>query len=361
MKILTVVGARPQFIKAAAVSRVLRRQHQEILLHTGQHYDASLSDIFFDELDIPQPDYNLRVGSGSHAHQTAEMLKGIEEILLSEKPDYMMVYGDTNSTMAGALSAAKLLFPIAHVEAGLRAYDKHIPEEINRIVTDHVSSMLFCNTDNAVNCLRREGITQGVHKVGDVMCDALTYYSEKIEKTDPDTFWERLQPLYGEKPLPKKWYLSTIHRAENTANLQNLHEILAALQQLEHPVIFLVHPRTKILLEKLQPSEYSNIWFAQPAGYLETIFFAKNAQHIITDSGGLLREAYMLRVGCVTVRDAIEAVETTTGNWNVLAKPICNDILDKVYNTVIETANHPNFYGDGHAAVKISQIFANTN
>ena len=205
MKILTVVGARPQFVKAAAVSRVLRARHQEVLVHTGQHYDKNMSDIFFDELGIPKPDYNLGVGSGSHARQTADMLVGIEELLEKESPDAILVYGDTNSTLAGALAASKIHIPVAHVEAGLRSFNKRMPEEQNRVVTDHLSDVLFAPTQTAVDNLTREGITRNVFNVGDVMCDAVLHYAREVDKQTPDYYFARSRRLLGEGTMPQRW------------------------------------------------------------------------------------------------------------------------------------------------------------
>jgi UDP-GlcNAc3NAcA epimerase len=273
MKIVTVVGARPQFIKAAAVSRVLRGENEEILVHTGQHYDKNMSDVFFEELEILQPDYNLGIGSGSHARQTADMMVGIEDILKKERPDYLLVYGDTNSTLAGALAAAKIHIPIAHVEAGLRSYNMRMPEEINRILTDKVSTLLFCPTDTAVENLKKEGTVRGVYNVGDVMCDAVLYYAARLR--DVDFYLHRLKPLFRKAlpPLLDSWYMTTVHRAENTDEIEKIREILDALEALERPVIFPVHPRTKSLVGQIfDQNTYQNILFVEPMGYLDMLF-----------------------------------------------------------------------------------------
>ena len=222
MKIVTVVGARPQFVKAAAVSRVIREKHTEILVHTGQHYDNNMSDVFFEELHIPKPDINLGVGSGSHAKQTAEMLVGIEEVLKNEKPDYLLVYGDTNSTLAGALAASKIHIPVIHVEAGLRSFNMYMPEEQNRILTDRISTLLLCPTDVAVGNLEKEGILKGVYNVGDVMCDAVLYYSKLLDEKPLDYYFDHLEGLFEEIEPAKEWYLSTIHRAENTDSIEKV-------------------------------------------------------------------------------------------------------------------------------------------
>lgn len=356
MKIVTIVGARPQFIKAAAVSRVIRKEHQEILVHTGQHYDNNMSDIFFDELSIPRPDYHLGVGSGTHARQTAAMLVGIEKVLHEEKPDGLLVYGDTNSTLAGALAAAKIHIPVIHVEAGLRSFNMLMPEEINRILTDRISKLLLCPTWTAVNNLKSEGRTERVHLVGDVMCDAVIYYSKLIEKKDKSLYIERLAKLFPASD-PEKWYLATIHRAENTDTGEKIKEILDAFESLDYPVIFPVHPRSRRIVDELvEKYHYRNTVFIQPVGYIDMLFFAKNAVKIITDSGGLQKEAYILETPCVTVRDQTEWVETLKGNHNILCKPNKQEIIDKVMNTKIDEAPREHYYGQGDAAIKINNI-----
>lgn len=357
MKIVTVVGARPQFIKAAAVSRVIREKHEEILVHTGQHYDSNMSDVFFKELHIPKPDVNLGVGSGSHAKQTAEMMIGIEGVLLREEPDYLMVYGDTNSTLAGAIAAAKIHIPIIHVEAGLRSYNMRMPEEQNRILTDRISELLLCPTDAAVENLEKEAITKGVYNVGDVMCDAVLYYSRLLEKHSKDYYFHHLEGMYDKIDVVQSWYLATIHRAENTDSIEKIREILVAFEQLDAPVIFPVHPRTKGLVGKLHgENQYRNIIFVQPMGYLDMLYFVKHAKKVVTDSGGLQKETYILDTPCVTVREQTEWVETLIGNHNILAEPNTADILEKVTNTVIDLKNKQNYYGMGHAAEKICNL-----
>ncbi|HCC00942.1 MAG TPA: UDP-N-acetylglucosamine 2-epimerase (non-hydrolyzing) [Ruminococcaceae bacterium] len=352
MKIVTVVGARPQFIKAAAVSRVLRKAHTEILVHTGQHYDANMSAVFFTELQIAHPDYALGVGSGTHGKQTGEMLEKIEAVLLKEKPDGVLVYGDTNSTLAAALAAAKLCIPVAHVEAGLRSFNRKMPEEQNRVLTDHLSTLLFTPTKTAGMHLQHEGITQGVHLVGDVMCDALYFYKELAEKNGSP--WDQLENLFEQGPcIQKDWVLATIHRAENTAGEQNLMQILAAFEELPYPVIFPVHPRTKTLVAHLMEQQiYRNIRFIQPVGYLQMLWLAGHARTIITDSGGLQKEAYLLNVPCVTVREETEWVETIEEGWNRLAQANKKDLLQK-FAQARPAQKHPPLYGNGHAAEKI--------
>lgn len=357
MKIFTVVGARPQFVKAAAVSRVLREHHEEILVHTGQHYDANMSDIFFEELSIPKPDYNLGIGSGSHAKQTAAMMVGIEELLLKEEPDYLMVYGDTNSTLAGALAASKIHIPIVHVEAGLRSFNMRMPEEQNRILTDRISEYLFCPTEVAVNHLKNEGITKGVYNVGDVMCDAVLYYSKEMEQYDKKFFFSRLKGLCDGADVAKGWYLATVHRAENTDTPEKVEEILSAFEKFDKPVIFPVHPRTRSMAMEIYKNKgFKNTLLTEPVGYLDMLYFTKNAQKVVTDSGGLQKEAYILNTPCITVRDQTEWVETLDGNHNILSKPVAEEIVDKVFNTVVDDSKKKAHYGNGDAAKKIIDI-----
>lgn len=359
MKIATVVGARPQFIKAAAVSRILRNQYEEFLIHTGQHYDQMMSDIFFEELHIPKPDKNLGAGSGSHGKQTAVMLAGIEQVLMEEKPDCLLIYGDTNSTLAGALAASKLHIPIVHIEAGLRSFNKKMPEEQNRILADHLSDLLLCPTDTAVENLKREGILKGVHQVGDVMCDAIFYYSNIIERREPAFYLNQLQGLFGQIPKLERWYMATIHRAENTDASHKIDNILAAFEEMDAPVIFPVHPRTKrSVVELYQRKGYKNILFTQPIGYLSMLYLVKHAVKTITDSGGLQKEAYLLGTPCVTVREQTEWVETLNGNHNILAKPDKTDIWEKVLKTSVESGKKLDYYGDGHAAEKICDLLS---
>lgn len=357
MKIVTVVGARPQFIKAAAVSRILRKDFTEILVHTGQHYDANMSDIFFDELEIPRPDYNLEVGSGSHAKQTADILIKTEEILEKEKPDYLLVYGDTNSTFAAALAASKLLIPVIHVEAGLRSFNMDMPEEQNRILTDHISSILFCPTDTAVENLKKENITRNVYQIGDVMCDAVRYYSERMGSISEETFREKLHFLYDKKDIEKRWYLATMHRAENTQSVDKIQEVLSAFEELEAPVVFPVHPRIRKYIDMLQQENcYSNICFVEPLGYLEMLYFTKGAVKVVTDSGGLQKEAYMLGRNVVTLREQTEWVETLAGNHNMLCKIRKEDILSAINRNDITDDFDDRIFGDGKAAERICSV-----
>ena len=316
MKILHVVGARPQFIKAAPVGKALRAAgHTEVLVHTGQHYDDGMSAVFFRELEIPEPDYNLGVGSGPHGWQTGQMLMRIEEVLLAEKPDWVLVYGDTNSTLAGALAACKLRIPLAHVEAGLRSFNREMPEEYNRVLTDHCSDLLFCPTQMAVDNLAREGITKGVHLVGDTMYDAVLQFAEIARQRSTI-----LQDL-GLKP--KGYLLATAHRPYNTDVPENLRNILTAFAEIGEPLIFPVHPRTWQNISELDgvaSFEFNrNVRMIEPVGYLDMLVLEQNARLILTDSGGIQKEAYWLSVPCVTLRDETEWVETVEAGWNVLA------------------------------------------
>ncbi len=361
MKIATIIGARPQFIKAASISRVLRANHKEIMIHTGQHYDENMSAVFFDELGIPSPDYMLGVGSGSHAFQTAKMLVGIEEVLIKEKPDKVLVYGDTNSTLAGALAASKLLIPVAHVEAGLRSYNNAMPEEQNRVLTDHISSQLFCPTKTAVDNLKKEGIIQNVYLVGDVMCDAIRYYSSQLDGRIDYSIHDRLNGLYDIVDIPDEWYLATIHRAENTDQYEKIKQILCGFEQLDRRVIFPVHPRTRNFIDRaVNEEQYANVLFVEPVGYLDMIYLTKNAKKVITDSGGLQKEAYMMGVDVVTVRDQTEWVETLEGNHNTLCKPESKEIV-RCVKEVTSIGERKQFYGNGHAAEEIVSYLVGEN
>lgn len=357
-KIITVIGARPQFIKAAAVSRVIRKYYREILIHTGQHYDKNMSDVFFDELAIPHPDYNLAVGSGSQAEQTAQMMMKIEKILLQEKPEAVLVYGDTNSTLAGALSAAKLQIPIIHIEAGLRSYNKSMPEEINRVITDHISTYLFCPTDTAVRNLEKEGMSAGVYNVGDVMCDIVLFFAQRMPNRKTEVF-ERLVPLYQQTIVEmENWYLATIHRAENTNTINKLKIILTALEAADEKVIFSVHPRIREYIHKLfESNKYKNIVFVEPMGYRDMLFVLKNAKKVITDSGGLQKESYILKTPCVTIRPETEWIETLEGNFNILANVDTADILKKL-EVIPDSKKYKQYFGDGNASGEICEILS---
>jgi len=314
MKIISVVGARPQFIKLSSLSKELRKKHREIILHTGQHYDDELSRIFFSELSIPEPDYNLGIGSFEHGEQTGKMLKAIEEVLFFDKPDLVIVYGDTNSTLAGALSAAKHNIPVAHVEAGLRSFVKSMPEEINRVLTDHVSSLLFCPTPTSVKNLKREGITKRVYLVGDVMYDSLKENLAVAEKKS-----KIMKKLNLQK---KEFYLVTIHRAENTDIKKNLEKITQIVTHLDKRVVFPIHPRTR---KRLSEFELLNrllskhdLVLIDPVSYLDMLVLEQNARYVLTDSGGVQKEAFFLRTPCLTLREETEWVETLRGGSNQL-------------------------------------------
>lgn len=358
-KILTIIGARPQFIKAAMVSKELDKIAEELIVHTGQHYDKNMSDIFFEQLEIPKPKYNLGIGSGSHGKQTGEMLIKIEEVLLKEKPDYVMVYGDTNSTLAGALAASKLLIPVIHIEAGLRSYNMAMPEEQNRILTDHISSILICPTKTAVENLKKEGITQNVYQTGDVMCDSVLYYSKLAEQKINCSNIE-LIPIYEKREI-KDWYLTTIHRAENTMDDKNLSEILRVFEKLDKMVIFPVHPRIRKMVDKLRSeNRYKNIYFVEPVDYLTMLYLTKNACKVVTDSGGLQKECYILDTPCITIRNQTEWVETLNDGYNILAKPEQEDLYKKITNSQIDKSKEKvHYYGNGHASQEIADIIKN--
>ncbi|HPY97340.1 MAG TPA: UDP-N-acetylglucosamine 2-epimerase (non-hydrolyzing) [Candidatus Cloacimonadota bacterium] len=347
MKIITVIGARPQFIKAATVSRKLKDypEIEEIILHTGQHYDKNISDIFFVELNIPSPKYNLNVGSASHGAQTAKMLNDIEEILLNEKPDCVLVYGDTNSTIAGAMAAVKLHIPVAHVEAGLRSFNRRMPEEINRIVTDAVSDLLLAPTKNAVKQLNLEGKQESTVFVGDVMYDSVLYYKNMIDKREKPAIITGIE----------SFYLCTIHRAENTDIEENLRAIFAALAQTKKTILLPLHPRTKHIISKMNIKIAKNIRIVEPVGYLDMLSLLVHCEKMITDSGGVQKEAYFLQKPCITLRNETEWIETLENGWNTLCGANMQAILDACDSmpgkqTMLEE------FGDGNAADKIIQL-----
>ncbi len=312
MKIASIIGARPSFIKAASVSGEIRKEFEEILIHTGQHYDYEMSEVFFRELGIPEPDYNLDIGSGTQGEQTGKMLIEIETVLLKEKPEIVLVYGDTNSTLGGALAAVKLQTPVAHVEAGLRSFDRSMPEEINRVLTDHISNLLFCPTRTAIDNLAKEGITEGVHQVGDVMLDTLEHNREVAEKRS------RILKDHGLKD--KEYFVATVHRQSNTDNPENLKNIVDAFCELEETIVFPAHPRTVKFMSqyKIDKKLNGSILLIKPPGYLDMLNLTAHAKKILTDSGGMQKEAYMLKVPCITLRENTEWVETVRDGWNVL-------------------------------------------
>ena len=348
MKIVSIVGARPQFIKAAAVSRLLRQQHTEILVHTGQHYDANMSAVFFDELGIPEPEINLKIGSGRHGAQTGAMLTAIEAVLLQEKPDWVLIYGDTNSTLAGALAAAKLHIPVAHVEAGLRSFNRKMPEEVNRVLADHISALLLCSSQTAVDNLAAEGITQGVHLVGDVMLDAQNFAVKQAENRSTILAQLNLQP--GE------FMLATVHRAENTDDEARLRGIFNAFEALKTPIVLPLHPRTAKMLEVFNlKSKIKNLKLIEPVGYLDMVMLEKSAQMILTDSGGIQKEAYWLGVPCITLRNETEWPETVEAGWNVIVGADERRIVEAARGFVRPKAR-PSLYGDGSAGRRVVRL-----
>lgn len=351
MKIVTIIGARPQFIKAAVVSRALQKKQaiEEVIIHTGQHFDKNMSEVFFEEMDIPKPKYNLNINRVSHGAMTGRMLESIEGILLEEKPDYVLVYGDTNSTLAGAIAASKLHIPIAHVEAGLRSFNMMMPEEINRILTDRVSTVLFCPTINAVKNLEDEGYSNFGTKIinsGDVMYDAALYYSAKIS-----------EPPQNNNEYPEKFVLATIHREENLADKQSLLSIINAINDIHNnhiPVIFPIHPGTaKIIKEAGIVTDFKTI---NPVSYLEMIDLIKASELVITDSGGLQKEAFFFGKFCLTIREQTEWVELVEHNVNFLVGADSKKILD-AFNGVIKTKfpDQLNLYGTGNASDIIAE------
>ena len=350
MKIVTIVGARPQFVKAAAVSNVLRKEHMEFLVHTGQHYDAAMSDIFFDELGIPAPDINLQIGSGGQGAQTGAMLGAIEAVLLDRKPDAVLVYGDTNSTLAGALAASKLHIPIAHVEAGLRSFNRAMPEEVNRVLTDHLATWLFAPSETSLNNLEREGISSGVHVVGDIMLDSVNLFRQRAAAVS--TFPGCLG--YS----PGGFYLCTIHRAENTADSRSLVNIFSALNYLSKPVVLPLHPRTRRALETFGLSAGFNVTVIDPVGYLDMLQLAQAAACILTDSGGLQKEAYYLGTPCVTLRTETEWVETVTAGWNIVAGTDPQIIVSAVERLSAGLPERQPIYGDGTTAERVVSFLA---
>lgn len=348
IKIITILGARPQFIKAAAVSNQFKNSFQEILVHTGQHYDSNMSDVFFEELNIPKPKYQLNVGSGSHGAMTGAMLSEIEKVLLDEKPDFVMVYGDTNSTLAGALAASKLLIPVIHVEAGLRSFNKAMPEEQNRILTDHLSDILFVPTQTAVENLKNEGITEGVHLVGDVMYDGILHFTE-IAKHKSGIL-EQLGVKENE------FILCTIHRAENTDDPKRLKAICEGLTESKQNIILPLHPRTQKYLEDYGIQLGKNICVIEPVGYLDMVRLESAAAKIITDSGGVQKEAFFLGKPCITMRDETEWVETVENGWNVLVGAKREDIVKALVHFQ-PTTNRKDYFGEGNAVeLMISRI-----
>ncbi len=349
MKLITIIGARPQFIKAAAVSREIAKHKEinEIIIHTGQHFDANMSEIFFKQMQIPKPNYNLEINSLTHGAMTGRMIERVEEVLLQEKPDWVLVYGDTNSTIAGSLAAKKLHIKVAHVEAGLRSFNRNMPEEINRILTDKISDILFCPTDTAVQNLQNEGIGKNslarIVKCGDVMQDAAIFYSDLAQKPEMD--------------LPEQFILATIHRAENTDDPKRLTSIFNALSKIsnEIPIILPLHPRTKKIISNSQlTTKNSQLIFIEPIGYLEMIYLLKTCSLVMTDSGGLQKEAFFFEKPCVTLRDETEWVELVENSFNKVIGADEEKIISG-YQEMIQIRNNYdiNLYGNGEASKKI--------
>lgn len=359
MKIVTVLGARPQFIKAALVSQELRKKNQEIIIHTGQHYDIEMSDIFFKEMGIPTPDYNLDVGSGSHAYQTAEMMVKLENLFISENPDLILLYGDTNSTLAAAITAAKLQLPIAHIEAGPRMFDKTVPEEINRIVTDHLSTLLFAPTPKSMENLEKEGL-KGVYLTGDVMLDLFIYFSKKADHSS------KILEKLGLKE--KDYILTTVHRARNTNIKENLRAIIEAFLEIstEEKIVFPVHPRTEKYLREYgfydTLNDNLNIEIIKPVGYMDMNVLTRNSKKIITDSGGLQKEAYFAQVPCITLDTSTGWPETVENGWNIIFEECKNNEFiekDKISETIRSfepKGEYRDTFGDGNASKNICDI-----
>ena len=345
MKIITILGARPQFIKAGALSRELLKHTEinEIIVHTGQHFDKNMSDVFFEQMSIPKPKYNLAVNNMGHGAMTGQMLEKIEKVLIQENPDWVLVYGDTNSTIAGALAAKKLHIKVAHVEAGLRSFNMSMPEEINRILTDRISDLLLCPTDTAVENLNKEGFKNldiSILKTGDVMQDAAIFYSKKEQA-----------PNFK---IPEEFVLSTIHRAENTDNDKRLSSILSGLNFIAKstPIILPLHPRTKNIINKAS-FDISNLTIVEPVGYLEMVYLLQRSKIVMTDSGGLQKEAFFFKKPCITLRDETEWVELVKGGFNTLVganeKLIKNAFKNQSYNIDFNV----NLYGEGRACKNI--------
>ena len=345
MKLITIIGARPQFIKAAAVSREIAKHDDihEIIIHTGQHFDANMSDIFFEEMSIPKPDYNLDINGLGHGAMTGQMLEKIEEVLIKEQPDWVLVYGDTNSTIAGALAAKKLHIKVAHVEAGLRSFNMAMPEEVNRILTDRISNILFCPTDAAIENLEKEGynnIDIQIEKSGDVMQDAAMFYT-KIAKA----------PNFE---LPKEFVLATIHRAENTDDLNRLRAIFESFEEIakDLAVILPIHPRTANILKK-EGMSADNVKIIEPVGYLEMVYLLEHSKLVMTDSGGLQKEAFFFKKPCITLRDETEWVELVSNGFNTIVGADKTKIMNAFQNQKYDLDFDINLYGNGTASANI--------
>ena len=352
-KVCSVVGARPQFIKLAVVSRVLRKHYHEVLIHTGQHYDHNMSDVFFEEMDIPKPDYNLGISGGTHGQMTGQMLIEIEKVFLKEQPDLVLLFGDTNSTMAAALAAVKLHIPVCHVEAGNRFGTLESPEEVNRTVTDHLSAINLPCTDSSLVFLEKEGLGNTATVVGDPMYDAFCYYTQQLDGSE----LTEIKDFSGNTiTLPEKFYYMTCHRQENTDTDEKLDGIFSAMEALPYPTIYPVHPRNHNRAEQLCKAKgYKNIILTLPVGYKTSISLVNKAEKVVTDSGGVQREAFFAGKPCVTVLDFVVWPETMRDGCNILAKPEKEDILSKLNRNVVFDPNYQPF-GDGHSAQKIVKI-----
>lgn len=344
MKVVTVVGARPQLVKTAAVGRILRRRHREILVHTGQHYDERMSQVFFEELALPAPDHHLGVGSGPHGAQTGRMLVGVEAVLQAERPDWVLVYGDTNSTLAGALAAAKLGIPVAHVEAGVRSFDRRMPEEHNRVLTDHAADLLLCPTANALANLEREGIDRPSPVVGDVMYDL---FLERQAQADATGVLERLGLV------PREYLLATVHRPENTDDPGRLAAVLELLAATGEPVVLPLHPRTRDALARSALAVPPNVRAIEPLGYLDMLALERHARRVLTDSGGVQKEAFFAATPCVTLRESTEWPETARGGWNQVAGVDPERVLAALGRPDPEEPPEVGLFGDGRAGERV--------
>ncbi|MCU4925416.1 UDP-N-acetylglucosamine 2-epimerase (non-hydrolyzing) [Halobacteria archaeon AArc-dxtr1] len=347
MKVLTVIGARPQFVKAFAVSRELRRDHEEIFVHTGQHYDDEMSDVFFEDLGIPEPEYNLGVGSGDHGAQTAEMIVGIEELVIEEEPDIVLCYGDTNSTLAAGIVTSKMDVPLAHVEAGLRSYNRDMPEEINRVLTDHAAELLLVPSEASAENLREEGITEGVVDTGDVMYDATLLVRERA--ASQSTILQDLELTHEE------YVLTTVHRARNTDDPDRLAAILETLADIQDEVVFPVHPRTKNAMREhgLYEDAAAELTLIDPVGYLDFIRLIDGSRMVATDSGGAQKEAFFLDTPCVTMREETEWTELVDSGWNVLVGADPDQLEAHLTGAFDLPEAKPQPYGDGEAAAAV--------
>jgi len=348
-KVLTVIGARPQFIKCAPVSRIIRKYFKEVLVHTGQHYDHEMSKAFFNELKIPEPDINLGIGSDSHSVQTAKMLVGLEKVVEKKKPDLMLTYGDTNSTLAASLTASKLLIPLAHVEAGLRSYNRNMPEEINRICSDRISDLLFCPTRTAKKNLENEGIKKNVYMVGDVMKDLV------LQTVRSKSFKKRI--FENGKLMRDPYCYLTIHRQENTDNAERFRKTLDLISKIKYKVIFPLHPRTKKHIERNKIRLSENISVLKPISYFESLAYQKNADIVLTDSGGMQKEAYILGTPCITLRDETEWTETLQNGFNTIVGSDTKKFFAALEKCLtIKLKPDKNLFGHGDASEKITKV-----